>query len=442
MHRHLLENAELKQMFLAEARLAARVRHPNVVPILDVLSHERELLIVLEYVHGESLQALMRAARGEGEGAVMPKAIACTVAVAALHGPPRRSRGQGRARAPARARAPRRLASEHPGRRRRPHAVLDFGVAKAIQAHTETDPGVLKGKFSYMAPEVIQGHQATRRSDVFSTATVIWELLSGQKLFTGASEQERLLKIVKGGYSSLRDMGVDVSRELEAVVMKGLAHDPAERYGSALDMAIESRAPRGALVAARGGRVGREVRTGYSGAPRRSDSGDRDLQRGAVSIPPPSPLPTPAAGSPPPSPRAAGRPTARGFWRVARRRACELGRGSPPGLGITLLVGLAIALLSSRPSDVAGSSVSSAALAHAPAPVSSALFEPRRAGRALLPPSSPERRPPSGAPPRSSSPGASLPFESARRSACPEGAARAGEDEAQAEVQAEGVFAR
>src|SRR5688572_1309859 len=84
MHRHLLENAELKQMFLAEARLAARVRHPNVVPILDVLSHERELLIVLEYVHGESLHALMRAATARG--LKVPRPIACTIAIAALQG--------------------------------------------------------------------------------------------------------------------------------------------------------------------------------------------------------------------------------------------------------------------------------------------------------------------------------------------------------------------
>ncbi len=395
MHRHLLENAELKQMFLAEARLAARVRHPNVVPILDVLSHERELLIVLEYVHGESLHALTRAAASRG--ATMPKAIACTIAIAALEGlhaahEAKDERGR-LLELVHRDVSPQNILVGEDGLTR----VLDFGVAKAIQARTETDPGVLKGKFSYMAPEVIQGAQATRRADVFSTATVIWELLAGQKLFTGASEQERLLKIVKGGYPTLRDVGAEVPPALESVVMKGLSHDPAERYRAALDMAIDLE--RHADLASQ--RVVGEWVAKYARGTleHRADliQAIETSSVGRVSIAPPSLMPTPAAGAPPPSLRAA----------TDRSGILERGPASRVrartwvafGIGLTLLVGLALALLSSRsPSEVEGSSVSSSA--PAPAPASSAAPSPS----ATVPPASPsaeEPRSPPQTPPRS-----------------------------------------
>jgi serine/threonine-protein kinase len=236
MHRHFLADPDFKRMFLEEALLAARVRHPNVVPIVDVLSHESELIIVMEYVHGESLLALMRLAQKK-DG--FPIAIAASIAAGALQG----------------------LHAAHEARNERgeplgivhrdvsPHNVLvgadgvarvvDFGVAKAVHAKEDTRPGVLKGKFSYMAPEVVRGAPTTRQADVFSAAVVLWEMLAGRKLFTGATEQERLMAIVSGKYPSPRQFNAQVSPALERVVMKGLMPAPSERYASALDMAID-----------------------------------------------------------------------------------------------------------------------------------------------------------------------------------------------------------
>jgi len=236
MHRHFLQDPEFSRMFLEEALLAARVRHPNVVPIVDVLSHENELILVMEYVHGESVLALMRLAHENGG---IPAAVAAAITVGTLHG----------------------LHAAHEAKNERgepldivhrdvsPHNVLvgadgvprvvDFGVAKAVHAKESTEPGVLKGKFSYMAPEVVRGAATTRQADVFSAAVVLWEMLAMRKLFAGASERERLLAIVNGNYPSPRTFNAKVPPELVRIVMKGLMVDPKARYASALEMAID-----------------------------------------------------------------------------------------------------------------------------------------------------------------------------------------------------------
>jgi serine/threonine-protein kinase len=240
MHPHFLVDPAFKAMFVAEARVAARVRHPNVVPILDVLAENDELLIVMDYVHGESLVSLVRAAKKAG--AEVPVELAAAIMVGllqGLHAAHTASDEKGRP-----------LGLVH--RDVSPHnvlvgvdgvaRVLDFGIAKVVQgraAHGDTDPGVLKGKFSYMAPELIHGAPPSRRSDLFSASVVFWELLTGTKLVQGVNDQERLLRVVKGDYPSARSVAPHVSEVVDRIVMRGLALDPAERHEHALAMAIE-----------------------------------------------------------------------------------------------------------------------------------------------------------------------------------------------------------
>ncbi len=236
MHRHFLENNELKRMFVSEARLAARVRHPNVVPILDVIVHEDELVIVMDYVHGESLLALLVASFQSG--AAVPLPVAASILVGALQGL--------HAAHEARDEQGRPLGIVH--RDVSPHnllvgtdgvaRLLDFGVAKAMHAHSDTNPGMVKGKFSYMAPEVIRGAPATLHADIFSVATVFWELLASRKLFNQGTDQERLLAIIGGDYPSPRTVNPALPAAAERIVMKGLQPNPAQRYQSALEMAI------------------------------------------------------------------------------------------------------------------------------------------------------------------------------------------------------------
>jgi serine/threonine protein kinase len=240
MHPHFLVDPAFKAMFVAEARVAARVRHPNVVPILDVLAENDEILIVMDYVHGESLVSLVRAAKKAGAGVPVELAAAIMVGLLqGLHAAHVASDEKGRP-----------LGLVH--RDVSPHnvlvgvdgvaRVLDFGIAKAVQgraAHGDTDPGVLKGKFSYMAPELIHGAQPSRQSDLFSASVVFWELLTGSKLVQGVNDQERLLRVVKGDYPSPRRVAPHVSEVVDRIVMRGLALDPAARHEHALAMAIE-----------------------------------------------------------------------------------------------------------------------------------------------------------------------------------------------------------
>jgi serine/threonine protein kinase len=237
MHRHFLQDAEFKRMFLVEARLAARIRHPNVVPILDVIANRGEVIIVLEYVHGESLAELLRMAWADHT--TIPLPVACSIMVHVLQGLHAAHEARSEQGEP--------LGIVH--RDVSPHnvmvgadgvaRVLDFGVAKAVQARQDTRPGVLKGKCSYMAPEVIRGEPITRQADVFSAATMFWEMLAGQKLFGGATEEERLLGILRGKYPTLRESASGVPPEVERIVMQGLQPEPSERHLTALEMAVE-----------------------------------------------------------------------------------------------------------------------------------------------------------------------------------------------------------
>jgi eukaryotic-like serine/threonine-protein kinase len=236
MHRHFMSDPEFKQMFLAEAQLAARIQHPNVVPILDVLTHEDELVIFMDYVHGESLHALMRTAHESQKPIPIP--IGCAIIVGALQGLHAAHEARSELGEPLgivhRDISPQNILVGADGVSR----VLDFGIAKALHEQNHTDPGTLKGKFSYMAPEVINGAPITRQTDVFSAGVVLWELLTGRKLFGGSSEQERLRGIISAEYPSPRRFNAQVPATLEQVVNKALQADPKARFANALEFAI------------------------------------------------------------------------------------------------------------------------------------------------------------------------------------------------------------
>lgn len=237
--RPLFDDLEFRQMFLKEARLAARVRHPNVVPILDVLVHQDELILVMDYVHGESLAALVSATRDQNVH--IPLSVATAVMVSVLHGLHSAHEATNERGEPLgivhRDVSPQNVLVGVDGVAR----VLDFGVAKAIESRGEhlTEPGTVKGKISYMAPEVILGRPITRQADVFSAATVLWELLAGRKLFPGATDEARLLAVLEGRYPSPREFAPRIPPEVEAIVMKGLKENLCSRYSTAQEMAVD-----------------------------------------------------------------------------------------------------------------------------------------------------------------------------------------------------------
>jgi eukaryotic-like serine/threonine-protein kinase len=222
-------------MFLDEARICARVRHPNVVPTLDVVAKDNELFLVMEYVDGESLSELIASAQERDQAPPVP--IVASILSGLLHGLHAAHEAKSDEGEP--------LGIVH--RDVSPHnvlvgidgvtRVLDFGVAKALGRLHTTQDGALKGKFAYMAPEQILGESVTRRSDVFAASVVLWEALTTKRLFYAENEARRMHMILHEPIRSPRELVPELSPALEQVVMKGLARKSEERYATALDMA-------------------------------------------------------------------------------------------------------------------------------------------------------------------------------------------------------------
>jgi serine/threonine protein kinase len=236
LHPHLTEESEFLATLLDEASLAARIHHPNVVATLDLVNAENELLVVMEYVRGESLSRLVHAESARGRRAPLP--IVSAVVVGALHGLQAAHEAMSDHGAPLgivhRDVSPQNILVGADGVAR----LIDFGVAKAVGRIQTTDEGVIKGKVAYMAPEQLGlSGQATHRSDVYSMAVVLWEVLTGKRLFHDDDLATRLGRVLAGAKEPPSRYAPGLPAELDALVMRGLAKDPARRFDSAREMA-------------------------------------------------------------------------------------------------------------------------------------------------------------------------------------------------------------
>lgn len=234
LHAQLADDPEFVSMFRDEARLASRVRHPNVVSTLDVVSSDGELFLIMDYVQGESLAALLRAARRAGEP--VPHAIVTAIlgqALLGLHAAHEATSDQGTPLAIVhRDVSPQNILVGTDGVAR----VADFGVAWAAQrAHSTQNRGV-KGKVQYMAPEQLFEAPIDRRADVFTSAVVLWEALTGQQLF-GGDLGAIVGKHASGQITPPSALAPSLPPSLDAVVMRALSRDPDARFPTARSMA-------------------------------------------------------------------------------------------------------------------------------------------------------------------------------------------------------------
>lgn len=238
LHASYAKDPEFVAMLLDEARITGLIQHPNVVSTLDVVTVEGELFVVMEYVHGVSLSDLADLARSRSEA--IPVRIAAGIlngVLLGLHAAHEATRNGNPLGIVHRDVSPHNILVGQDGTPR----LLDFGVAKAIGQRHVTRDGVIKGKLSYMAPEHFRGN-ATRQSDIYSAAVVLWEALTGKRLI-GPSDAGPLPEHAiepPSGVLSQRESGLTPVQieQLDEVVMRALEADPADRFATAHEMAL------------------------------------------------------------------------------------------------------------------------------------------------------------------------------------------------------------
>ena len=236
LHPHLRGDPDVVAAFGEEARICARIRHPNVVGMLEVAVQDGEIFLVMEYVEGAAVSSIIRILATRGE--VMPAAVAVGILRGTLHG----LHAAHEARSDAgtllnivhRDVSPANILVGIDGVAR----VTDFGVAKAIGQQQTTRDGRIKGKLGYMAPEQLAGRAVTRKTDLFAAAIVLWEILTGERLFRADADAETVTRVLFEPVRAPSQVRSSVSPSLDAVVLRALERDPTRRFATGEEMAL------------------------------------------------------------------------------------------------------------------------------------------------------------------------------------------------------------
>lgn len=236
MKQELAEDEAFSTMFLDEATLTARIKHPNVVQTLDVASEGGKLLIVMEYVPGVSLARILEL-NMKSRQSIPPRIVSAIVCdlLRGLHAAHELVDGNGqRLNVVHRDVSPQNVLVGTDGISR----ILDFGVAKASSQRHVTMRGEIKGKLAYMPPEQAIGDAVDPRADVYAAGVVLWESLVGRRLFTGKREEDLVRQIFEGTIdppSLVADEPIPTA--VDHVVLRALSKAREDRWGSAADMA-------------------------------------------------------------------------------------------------------------------------------------------------------------------------------------------------------------
>jgi serine/threonine protein kinase len=230
---HLADSPQFRQMFLNEARIAARLEHPNIVVTYEFGEVEGVYFMAMEFLLGEDLAAILARTREMGP---VPLQIAAMIAHQALGGlhyahEIRDSNGQ-----PAglvhRDVNPSNILITYHGTVK----LLDFGVVKNPTT-AGTSPGTFKGKYGYCAPEQILGEPVDRRTDVFCVGIVLWECLTGQRLFKGNSDAAAIDAVRSQTIVPPSSIRPEIPKELDEITMRALSRNRSKRFASAHEMA-------------------------------------------------------------------------------------------------------------------------------------------------------------------------------------------------------------
>ena len=234
VHDALATQKAFVDMLLDEARVAALVKHPNVVDIYDLGQAEGRYFIAMEYLEGEPLLAVLRAGReGKRLDALSTGRLIADTAEGLDAAHELRSMSGERLELVHHDISLGNIVVLYNGQVK----LVDFGVAKATQSAASA--AKVQGKFSYMAPEKLKGAQGDRRSDIFSLGCVMWEALTLKRLFRGGNDAETMRQVLESTIQPPSKVNGDVPPEYDAIVMRALDRDPARRHLTAKEMAVE-----------------------------------------------------------------------------------------------------------------------------------------------------------------------------------------------------------
>jgi serine/threonine protein kinase len=232
---NIAEDEEFITMFIDEAKIAVQLQHANIAQIFDLGKVDDAYFIALEYVHGKDLRGIFDHLHAD-EGALMPMAQACFIVMQVCEGldyAHNKRDAQGRElNLVHRDVSPQNVLIGYEGEIK----LVDFGIAKAAGKASKTQAGILKGKFGYMSPEQVRGLPVDRRSDIFSLGIVLYELLTGERLFVGESDFSTLEKVRNVEILPPSSFNKKISAELERIALKALAKDVEDRYQNAIDL--------------------------------------------------------------------------------------------------------------------------------------------------------------------------------------------------------------
>jgi len=228
---HVADDPTLVAMFVQEAKLCMRLRHPNICPIFEFGEEAGDVYLAMEWVEGVSLAELAKKAQARG-GLPLPVVVRIIADVAAaLHHAHTATGSDGRPLGIVhRDVTPENIMVSYDGVTR----LLDFGIAKAATQKEKTQTGALKGKFAYMSPEQYQGETLDGRSDLFSLGVCLYEALTGQALYARDNEFETVAAIVlEGPPPSAREVRPELPKHLDSVCQTALAKDRLQRFPTA-----------------------------------------------------------------------------------------------------------------------------------------------------------------------------------------------------------------